>query len=129
MTGVVTAGVCRRPRRPSAGKAGAERGPARRRRRAAQCFLGLEPLQQRNEQAGGECVACGRAVDRVDGRWLGTGDLLFVLEQDRPLGAESDRDKAVPPAEHLELVAVDDGEVGVDVDRTSRRRVEAEESF
>ena len=40
-----------------------------------------------------------------------------VLEQHRALGAERQRDEAVAALQHLELVAVDDRQVGVDVDR------------
>ena len=95
---------------------------------AAQRLLRLAPLEQRDEEAGGEGVAGGRAVDRVDGRRLGAGDLLPVLEQHRALGAERDRDEAVAAPQRLELVAVDDREVGRRASiGARRRRVEAEE--
>jgi hypothetical protein len=85
------------------------------------------PLQQRDEQAGRERVACGGAVDGVHARRLRTGDLLPVVEQHGSLGAERHGDETVAPCEHLQLVAVDDGEVGIDGERPRRRGVEAEE--
>ncbi len=115
------------------GRQGRLRAEARGRDRAggagtAQRCLRLQPLEPRDEQAGGERVSGGGAVDGVDRRRLGAGDLLPVLEQDRALGAERDGDDAVAPPQHLELVAVDDGQVGVDVDRPCGRGVEAEEA-
>ena len=107
------------PKREAASAPAAQARPQR--------LLALAALEQRDEQAGGERVAGGSAVDGVDLRRLGTRDLLAVLEQDRALGAERERDEAVAAPERLELVAVDDGEVGVDVDRPRGRRVQAEE--
>ena len=60
-------------------------------------------------------------------RQLGARHLLAVVEQQRALGAERHRHEAVAALQHLKLVAVDDGEVGVDVDRPRGRGVQAEE--
>ena len=93
----------------------------------AERLLAISALEQRDEQAGREGVARGGAVDGVDLRRLGARHLLPVVEQQRALGAERHRHEAVAALQHLELVAVDDGQVGVDVDRPRRRGVQAEE--
>ena len=61
--------------------------------RAAERLLRAAPLEQRDDETGGERVARGGAVDRLDRRRRRARDLLPVLEQDRPLGAERDRDQ------------------------------------
>ena len=70
--------------------------PAAQARRSASSRVAA--LEQRDEQAGGERVAGGRAVDGVDLRRLGARHLLPVLEQHRALGAERERDQAVAAA-------------------------------
>ena len=57
----------------------------------------------------------------------GARDLVLVLEQDRALLAERDRDEPVPPRQRLELVAVHDRDVRVDRDRPRWGSVQAEE--
>ena len=79
-------------------------------------------LEQRDEQARGEGVAGGGAVDDLDLRRRRARHLLAVLEQDRALGAERERDETVGARERLELEAVDDGEVGVDRDPAAPAR-------
>ena len=96
--------------------------------RASQRLVVVAALEQRDEQARGEGIARSGAVDRVDLRRLGARDLLPVLEQHRALGAERHRDEAVAALQRLELVAVDDREVGVDVDRPRGRGVQAEQA-
>ena len=76
-------------------KRDAASAPAAHARRSASSRLAA--LEQRDEQAGGERVAGGGAVDGVDLRRLGARDLLAVLEQHRALGAERDGDEAVAP--------------------------------
>ena len=107
-------------------KRDAARAPAAHDRRSA--VSGSRPSSQRDEQAGGEGVAGRRAVDRVHLRRLRPRDLLAVLQQHRPLRSERQGHDPVAPPQHLELVAVDDGEVGVDVDRPCGGGVEAEET-
>ena len=53
-------------------------------------------LEQRDEEAGGEGIARGRPVDRLDHRWCRPCDLLAVVEQHRALGTEREGDEAVP---------------------------------
>ena len=78
---------------------------------AGERLLARAALEQRDEQAGGERVAGGRAVDGLHRRRRGAGDLLPALEQDGALGAERQRRQAVVAADRLELVAVDDEQV------------------
>ena len=73
-------------------------------------------LEQRDEKAGRERVAGGRAVDRFHVGRAGARDLLSVLEQQRALGSERHRDEPVSARERLELVAVDDRQVRIDLD-------------
>ena len=58
---------------------------------AAQRLLPVAALEQRDDEAGGERVAGGRAVDGLHARRRGARDLAAVLEQDRALGAERQR--------------------------------------
>ena len=56
-------------------------------------------LEQRHDEARRKRVACGRAVDDLDVRGCGAGDLLPVLEQDRALRSERESDEAVGASE------------------------------
>ena len=85
-------------------------------------------LEERDEQARREGIAGSCAVDGIDPRGLRARDLLPVLEQQRSLGAERHRHEPVAPLQQLELVAVHDRQVGVDVDRPRRGGVQAEET-
>ena len=71
------------------------RGEGAGRARARERLLLVAALEQRDEQAGGEGVAGRGAVDDLDLRRRRARDLLAVLEQDRALGAERERDEAV----------------------------------
>ena len=71
--------------------AGARGGECARGAGPAQGFVARPSLEQGDEQAGGEGVPGGRAVDRDDSRGRRTGDLVSVLEQDRSLGPERER--------------------------------------
>ena len=85
-------------------------------------------FEQRDEEARGERVSGGGPVDGVDGRRCCPRDLLPVLAEHGALGTERDRDEPVAPQQALELVPVDDGEIGVDCNRATRRGVEAEDA-
>ena len=99
--------------------------PAAQARRRASSRLAA--LEQRDQQTGGERVAGRGAVDDLHWRRRRARDLLPVLQQHGALGAERERDEPVAPRERLELVAVDDGEVGVHGERSRGRGVQAEE--
>ena len=73
-------------------KRDAASAPAAQARRSASWAPALE---QRHQQARRERVAGGRAVDRLDARRRRTRDLDSVVEEDRALGAERERDEAV----------------------------------
>jgi hypothetical protein len=49
------------------------------RARAAQCFLGLTALEERNGKTGGERVTRSRPVHRDDGRWPRARDFISAL--------------------------------------------------
>jgi hypothetical protein len=82
-------------------------------------------LEQRDEEARGERVAGCGAVDRVDPGRGRARDLLPVVQQHGAFRPQRDRDEAVATAQELELEPVDDSEVGIDLDRTRGRGVEA----
>ncbi len=102
------------------------------RARAAEGRVVLTTLQQRDHQRGTERVAGGGSVHGLDAGRGGAGELAAVLEQDRALGAEREREQPAVFAEGLALVCVDDDEVGVGRQRAIRalpargRGVEAE---
>ena len=81
------------------------------------------PLEQRDDEAGGERVAGRGAVDGLDRGRLRPRHLLPVLEENRALGAERETDESRPFAERLELEAVHDGDLGLGsaVARRARR--------
>ena len=99
--------------------------PAAHARRSASSLL--PALEQRDEQARGERVAGGRSR-----RPRRPAAARRAPPPPRPRAArrpraERDGDQPVPAAQDLELVAVDDRQVGVHVDRPPWRRVQAEE--
>ena len=95
---------------------------------APERLVEVSVLEQRDEQAGREGVARGRAVDRFDDGRDGACDLLPVLQQQRPLGAERHRDEPVSARQRLELEAVDDRQVGIHLHGPRGRGVQAEDS-
>ena len=95
-------------------KRDAASAPAAQARRSASSALAS--LEQRDEQAGRERVAGGRAVDRVDGRRLARATSSPSSSSTAPSAPSVTRDEPVAAPQRLELVAVDDGQVGVDVD-------------
>ena len=130
MIGVgVIARVSRRPRLRSAATAArrAARPRARRpRTRGGAPRLAVAALEQRDDEAGGERVARGGAVHRLDRRRRRAGDLAAVLESTAP-SAPSVTATSLPARDDLVLEAVDDQQVRLDVDRPRRRGVEREE--
>ena len=81
--------------------------------RPAERLHALPAFEQRHDEARGERIARSGAVDRLHGRRRRARDLHPVLEQHRALGAERDRDEAVPACERFELVPVHDREICV----------------
>ena len=95
-------------------------------------LLALAPFEQRYDHARGEGVAGGGAVDCVHLGRCSARHFLPVLEQDRALGTQGERGQARSLGQRVELVTVDDDEVGATehLDRHGLRggRVEREEA-
>src|SRR6266498_2082612 len=63
------------------------------RARALKGLLTVAALEQRDHEAGGERIACGRAVDGLDLRRAGAGDLFPVVDEERALLAKCEREE------------------------------------
>src|ERR671923_496421 len=93
---------------------------------AAERLVPVAPLEVRDDKARGERVARRRAVDGVHRRRDGASHLASVLQQRGALGSERQGDKLSARSGFV-LDPVDDEQVGFDVDRTGRRRIQAKE--
>src|SRR5438105_4345758 len=80
--------------------------------RAHEGLLAPAALEQGDDECSAEGVAGRGPVDGVDARRGRTRDLPAVLEEQRALRAERERDELAAGADHLVLVAVDDEQVG-----------------
>jgi len=89
----------------------------------AERFCAVPALEQRDHEAGRECVARSRPVERMDVRWPRACDLPPVLEERGSFGAVGDRDE-LPARDDLVFEAIHDQQVRLEVDRPRGRCVE-----